>query len=99
MFYMSFMSLQAISFFIAASSITFCFGGFLAVFPTITGDFYGMKNLGGNYGIVYQAYGISAVVGPIIAANTGSLITTFLIAGILSIAGIILTITIKTSKQ
>lgn len=99
MFYMSFMSLQAISFFIAASSITFCFGGFLAVFPTITGDFYGMKNLGGNYGIVYQAYGISAIVGPMIAANTGSLITTFLIAGILSIAGIILSLTIKPSKQ
>lgn len=99
MFYMSFGPLNLISFFIVSSSITFCFGGFLAVFPTITGELYGMKNLGANYGIVYQAYGISAVIGPIIAANTGSLITTFLIAGILSVVGIILTLIIKTSKS
>lgn len=54
-----------------------------------------MKNLGANYGIVYQAYGISAVLGPIIAANTGSLITTFLIAGISSVVGIILTLIVS----
>lgn len=99
MFYMSFITLSFLGFFIAVASITFCFGGFLAVFPTITGDFYGMKNLGANYGIIYQAYGISALIGPIIAANTGSLITTFLISGIVSVAGIILTLTIMNPKR
>lgn len=99
MFYMSFMPLKLVSFFIVSSSITFCFGGFLAVFPTITGDFYGMKNLGANYGIVYQAYGISALIGPIISANTGSLITTFLIAGIVSVIGLLLSFTIKIPKK
>lgn len=98
MFYMSFGPLNLISFFIVSASITFCFGGFLSVFPTITGDLYGVKNLGANYGIVYQAYGISAVIGPIIAANTGSLITTFLIAGISSAVGIFLTLMVKTPK-
>ncbi|MFT9497365.1 L-lactate MFS transporter [Anaerosolibacter sp.] len=99
MFYMSFITLHFLNFFIAVASIAFCFGGFLAVFPTITGDFYGMKNLGANYGIVYQAYGISAIIGPIIAANTGSLITTFIIAGIFSVVGIILTLTIRVPKR
>lgn len=99
MFYMSFVTLRFLGFFIAVASITFCFGGFLAVFPTITGDFYGMKNLGANYGIIYQAYGISALIGPIIAANTGSLITTFLISGIVSVAGLILTLTIMIPKR
>lgn len=99
MFYMSFVTLRFLGFFIAVASITFCFGGFLAVFPTITGDFYGMKNLGANYGIIYQSYGISALIGPIIAANTGSLITTFLISGIVSVAGLILTLTIMIPKR
>lgn len=98
MFYMTFITLNFLGFFIAVASITFCFGGFLAVFPSITGDFYGMKNLGANYGIVYQAYGVSALIGPIIAANTGSLITTFLLAGIVSIIGILLILTIRISK-
>ena len=95
MFYMSFIPLHLISFFITVSGVVFCFGGFLAIFPTITSDFYGIKNLGSNYGIIYQAYGISALVGPIIAANTGNLITTFLLAGILSVIGIILTLTLN----
>lgn len=99
MFYMSFVTLKFLGFFIAVASITFCFGGFLSVFPTITGDFYGMKNLGANYGIIYQAYGISALIGPIIAANTGSLITTFLISGIVSVTGIILTLIIMIPKR
>ncbi|MGL4772334.1 MAG: MFS transporter [Clostridium sp.] len=92
MFYMSFLPLNLVTFFLTMACVTFCFGGFLAVFPTITGEFYGIKNIGANYGIVYQAYGISALIGPIISANTGSLVTTFLIAGIVSIVGIILSI-------
>jgi len=44
-----------------------CFGVFLAVFPALTGDQYGLKNYGVNYGIVYLAYGFAGVVAPVIA--------------------------------
>ena len=70
------------SFFIALAAIAFCFGGFLAVFPTITNEYFGVKNLGANYGIVYQAYGVAALVGPLIVSVVGSLKITFLIAEI-----------------
>ena len=44
-----------------------CFGTFLAVFPALTADQYGLKNYGFNYGIVYLAYGLAGTVAPVIA--------------------------------
>ncbi|WZL72966.1 OFA family MFS transporter [Clostridiaceae bacterium 35-E11] len=93
---MSIISLSFVTFFICLSGIAFCFGGFLAVFPTITGDFYGMKNLGANYGIVYQAYGLAALAGPVIVANAGGLKPTFIIAAVLAIVGALMTFGVKS---
>ena len=44
------------------------YGTLLAVFPSITADFYGLKNYGGNYGVLYTAWGISGFIGPVLAA-------------------------------
>lgn len=92
---MSILALNYMTFFACLAGIAFCFGGFLAVFPTITGEFFGIKNLGANYGIVYQAYGVAALAGPIIVANAGGLKPTFLIAAVLSVVGAVLTFIIK----
>jgi len=92
---MSLVTLNYITFFACLAGIAFCFGGFLAVFPTLTGEYFGIKNLGANYGIVYQAYGVAALVGPIIVANVGGLKPTFLIAAILAIIGAGLTFIVK----
>jgi MFS transporter, OFA family, oxalate/formate antiporter len=87
----SILQLNYTSYFISLAVIAFCFGGFLAVFPTITNEYYGVKNLGANYGIVYQAYGLAALVGPLIVSAVGSLQTTFLIAAVLAFLGAIIT--------
>ncbi|KAB3525739.1 L-lactate MFS transporter [Alkaliphilus serpentinus] len=92
---LSVISLNIVTYFICLGGIAFCFGGFLAVFPTVTGEFYGLKNLGANYGIVYQAYGIAALVGPYIVANAGGLKSTFIIAAVLAIIGSIITLMTK----
>ncbi|TCO72194.1 L-lactate MFS transporter [Marinisporobacter balticus] len=92
---MSIFALNYVTFFASLAGVAFCFGGFLAVFPTITGEFFGIKNLGANYGVVYQAYGIAALAGPIIVTNAGGLKPTFLIAAVLSVIGAILTFTVK----
>ncbi|MCT4621615.1 MAG: OFA family MFS transporter [Marinisporobacter sp.] len=92
---MSIVSLNYFTFFASLAGVAFCFGGFLAVFPTITGEFFGIKNLGSNYGVVYQAYGVAALVGPMIVANAGGLKPTFLIAAVLAVIGGILTFIVK----
>ncbi len=48
---------------VSASMVALTFGGYMAVFPATTADFYGSKNLGANYGLVYLAYGFGAVLG------------------------------------
>jgi OFA family oxalate/formate antiporter-like MFS transporter len=34
------------------------YGANLALFPSITKDFYGLKNFGMNYGLVFTAWGV-----------------------------------------
>lgn len=99
MFVLSFVQLSYISFFASLSAIAFCFGGFLAVYPVITGDFFGVKNLGSNYGYVYLAYGVAALAGPIVVAKAGGFKETFLIAAIISVIGAVLTFFTKAPQE
>ncbi len=92
---LSFIPLNTFLYFFSLSGIALCFGGFLAVFPIITGRFYGLKNHGANYGVMYQAYGIAALLGPLINQIIGQLMTTFMISTFLSIIGLYLTHTFK----
>ncbi|MFZ3074461.1 MAG: OFA family MFS transporter [Minisyncoccales bacterium] len=50
-----------------ASIIGFCFGGFLALYPAITADYFGSKNIGANYGLMFTAYGAGGLLGPWLA--------------------------------
>ncbi|MHA2295378.1 MAG: L-lactate MFS transporter [Candidatus Hodarchaeales archaeon] len=51
---------------IIAAVIGLCFGGNFALFPSTTADYFGTKNVGNNYGIVFTAYGLAGVMGAII---------------------------------
>lgn len=47
--------------------IAFSYGGFLGVFPALTADFWGIKNMGTNYGIIMVGFGLGAVIASFIA--------------------------------
>jgi len=36
----------------------FSFGGFLALMPSFTADYFGPKNVGANYGLLFTAFGV-----------------------------------------
>ncbi|MEH7352602.1 OFA family MFS transporter [Neobacillus drentensis] len=91
---MSTITMNTVIFFLSVSMIALSFGGLVTVVPAITADYYGVKNIASNYGVVFQAFGIAAIAGPIIAANFG-LNNSFLIAAALSIVSMIITIFIK----
>jgi len=44
--------------------VGFSYGGYLAMMPSFTADFYGAKNVGANYGIVFTAWGICGFIVP-----------------------------------
>jgi OFA family oxalate/formate antiporter-like MFS transporter len=46
-----------------------CFGGYLALYPAVTADFFGTKHYGINYGWMFTAYGVGGIVGPLLAAK------------------------------
>ncbi len=68
------------------------YGGGLSLMPSFTGDFYGPKNLGFNYGLVFIGWGAGffmARIGGWIKDITGSLDNAFYISGVLLILGVI----------
>jgi OFA family oxalate/formate antiporter-like MFS transporter len=44
--------------------VGFCFGGYLALLPSFTADYFGVKNVGANYGIMFSAYGLCGFIVP-----------------------------------
>ncbi|MGA2542081.1 MAG: OFA family MFS transporter [Verrucomicrobiota bacterium] len=46
-----------------------CYGTIFTLMPAATADFYGIRNLGVNYGLVFTAFGIAGVVGPLLGAG------------------------------
>lgn len=78
------------------------YGGGLALMPSYTADFYGPKNLGFNYGLVFIGWGLGAFM-PKLAGRirdvTGSYDMAFYVAGgLLILAIIIALITKKPTK-
>jgi OFA family oxalate/formate antiporter-like MFS transporter len=44
--------------------VTFAYGGYLALMPSFTADYYGPTNVGANYGIMFSAWGICGFLVP-----------------------------------
>lgn len=42
----------------------FAYGGYLALMPSITADYYGPKNVGANYGLLFTAWGLCGFLVP-----------------------------------
>jgi OFA family oxalate/formate antiporter-like MFS transporter len=79
------------------------YGGGLALMPSYTADFYGPKNLGFNYGIVFIGWGLGAFM-PKLAGRirdvTGSYDMAFYVGGILLLVAVALAfITKKPQKR
>jgi len=54
---------------LGVSLVGLCFGGFLALYPALTADYFGTKHYGVNYGWMFTAYGAGGLVGPYLAAS------------------------------
>jgi MFS family permease len=79
---------------IGFSILWLCLGGWLAIAPTSTASFFGVKHYGPNYGAVFTAYGVGAIAGSLMAGNLrdlfGSYTAVFLPVAVLAIVGAII---------
>ena len=106
MFAFAYMSTIAISWYAVmaiASLIGFCFGGNFALFPSATADFFGNKNVGKNYGVMFTAYGIAGITGAFVAGPivdiTTSYFYAFIVTGVLAIIAVLFTFFLKTKRK
>lgn len=84
--YYSFVALVAL--------IGLCYGGFMALLAPFTADFFGTKNLGVNFGIMFLTVAVAAYAGPLLAAmakqTSGDYRSAFMIAIFINVAGLLL---------
>jgi len=88
---------------IGASVAGLAYGSLFALFPSITADYFGVKNLGVNYGLVFTGWGIAGIVGPVLGGlvvdKTGSYNGSYLVAGVLLIVATFLVRYMKLSSK
>ncbi|MCP5161173.1 MAG: OFA family MFS transporter [Hahellaceae bacterium] len=83
-----------------ATFIGFNYGTNLALFPSFAKDYWGLKNFGMNYGLLFTAWGMGAFVlvrvAETIKAASGNFSSAFALAGGLLIVSALLTFTLRT---
>ncbi|MDX2096150.1 MAG: OFA family MFS transporter [Leptolyngbyaceae cyanobacterium bins.59] len=60
---------QVVTYLVAFCVFWFCLGGWLAMAPTITLRFFNPDQYAQNYGIVFTAYGVGALVGTLVTGR------------------------------
>jgi len=81
-------------FLLGSAIVGFSYGACLSLFPATVADHWGTKSLGLNYGILFTAWGVGGVLGPILAGRiadaTGSYELAYQIASVLLVLAAVL---------
>jgi OFA family oxalate/formate antiporter-like MFS transporter len=86
-----------IMYFVAFCAFYLGLGGWLAIAPTATAQYFGVKNSARNYGVVFLAYGVGGLIATFVAAyskkiftGSGGVINAFIPVAILAGLGLVL---------
>jgi OFA family oxalate/formate antiporter-like MFS transporter len=88
-----------VSLIIIISVISFCFGGFAGLYPVLTADNFGLKNIGSNYGAVMIGFMVSALLFPFLIKNIEEQSMKFIVLGIIAAVGMVLVIILKFNRK
>lgn len=87
---------------IAFMMLWLALGGWLAIAPTATATFFGPVNNSSNYGIVFIAYGLGAIIGNLVSGRAidlfGSYDMAFVVTLVLAVLGLGLSLMLKQPK-
>jgi MFS family permease len=68
------------AFFLGSAMVGFNYGACLSLFPATAADNWGTKNLGLNYGLLFTAWGVGGIFGPILAGKIADITGTYHLA-------------------
>lgn len=87
----------------AATLVGFNYGTNLSLFPSATKDYFGLKNFGMNYGLVFSAWGIGGFIFPrvsqMIVAQTGTMHSAYIMCSILLMASALLSLMTRAPSR
>ena len=85
-----------------ASFTGLCYGTIFTLMPATTADFYGVRNLGVNYGLLFTGFGVAGVLGPILGGRirdvSGSYTTSYTISAVLLLVAAVLACTTRAPR-
>lgn len=85
-----------------ATFIGFNYGTNLSLFPSFTKDYWGLKNYGTNYGLVFTAWGAGAFVlvklSAALNAKYGGFSASFVAAGVMLLIGAVMALSLRPKK-
>ncbi|MDR2702257.1 MAG: MFS transporter [Spirochaetaceae bacterium] len=77
------------------AAVAFCYGGYSGLYPVLTSENFGIKNVGSNYGAVMVGFMLSALLFPIVINKIGDQQLRFFILGALAAVGAVLVVILK----
>ena len=85
-----------------AAFMGFNYGSNLSLFPAFSKDFWGAKNYGTNFGILFSAWGVGAFVlvkvSAALTAKYGGMETSFMVAGVMLLVGAMMALSLRSKK-
>jgi OFA family oxalate/formate antiporter-like MFS transporter len=90
---------QGFLFMIAVAIIALCFGGLPGLYPVLTADYFGIKNVGSNYGAVMAGFAVSALLFPFLISLIDNQTAKFVVLSLIAAAGVLLIILLIKAKK
>jgi MFS transporter, OFA family, oxalate/formate antiporter len=79
-----------------------CYGAMFTLMPAATADFYGLKNLGVNYGILFTGFGVAGVTGSLLGGQVkdyfGSYHHAYVAVGVMLLGAVVLAFFTRSPK-
>jgi len=86
---------NSILFIVIIMAVAFCYGGYSGLYPVLTSENFGIKNVGSNYGAVMVGFMLSALLFPIVIKKIDGQKLQFITLGALAAIGMVLVIILK----
>jgi MFS transporter, OFA family, oxalate/formate antiporter len=85
---------EILAFYVLLFFVYYCYGTQLSVYAALAGDFWGTRYLATNYGLLFLAWGLAGVLGPVLGArvfvSTGAYQFAFFISAGLACAALVI---------
>ena len=86
-------------FIIMVAVIALCYGGSSGVYPLVTSQYFGIKNIGSNYGLVMVGFMLSSLLFPLLIGFVAAATVKFITLGAMAALGCVLIILLSASKK